>query len=272
MPSPRASRRTVCRWGVVRAPRSRSCTPRAERPARSASDSWVSPAARRWRRSRAPNGTPSGAAVRPIRRRAPARGPAHVRASGARSPPRPGTLAPWMPSTPAVDAQAPPALVAGGAGRPGPRLAPGGAGDGRGRLPPRVPAGLGQRGGSQVPRSSPRRRSWPHHGAGGPRVSGWSGGADAPARRSAALMHGAARPDLATALAAPPSSARPRPPRCAGRTSAPASSPVPPGWATSSFSAPASTAPRTARTRPRERWPRWLESGADGAGRRPDGH
>lgn len=48
---------TVSRCGRVRAPRSRSLMPRALSPARSASASWVIPAARRYRRRRSPNPT-----------------------------------------------------------------------------------------------------------------------------------------------------------------------------------------------------------------------
>ena len=59
-PSASARRRTVSRWGAVRAPRSRSLIPRTLRAARSARSSCVSPAVRRSRRSWSPNPPSSG--------------------------------------------------------------------------------------------------------------------------------------------------------------------------------------------------------------------
>ncbi len=53
-PNAAASSATVSLRGVCRAPRSKSLMPRRESPARSASSSWVSPAAWRARRKRSP--------------------------------------------------------------------------------------------------------------------------------------------------------------------------------------------------------------------------
>jgi hypothetical protein len=72
-PSARTRRRTVSRWGARRAPRSGSLTPRTLSPARSASPSCVSPAAKRCRRRSAPNDSgdarPDPIALPPVRPR-----------------------------------------------------------------------------------------------------------------------------------------------------------------------------------------------------------
>jgi hypothetical protein len=62
-PSARTRRVTVSRRGVRLSPRSRSAMPRALSPARAASSSCVKPAARRRRRSNAPNPSPASSPI-----------------------------------------------------------------------------------------------------------------------------------------------------------------------------------------------------------------